>query len=141
MENKYYTPTIEEFHVGFEFEMIEHNEDKCAEEKWVKCLMNVFSDGVFNKDSDGSVSVPDGVIRVKYLDREDIEECGWKQHEFYPQKNEFWFDSYHVLRYYNEKEIDIFVDCGDSVLSIFKGAIKNKSELKRIMRQLNIKAK
>ena len=63
MEAKYYTPTIEEFHVGFEFERKSTLRKNC----WVK---KFFADGEsaeqYCYDDEG---------RVKLLDREDIEKC------------------------------------------------------------------
>lgn len=41
-DNKYYTPTIEEFHVGFEYEILE-------KDKWVK--INDFSNAYDYEDS------------------------------------------------------------------------------------------
>ena len=68
MENKYYIPSIDEFHVGFEYE-------------W-KC------DGTktdWNKSICDNVMIPLDVdcqrvndYRVKYLDKEDIESLGFE---------------------------------------------------------------
>jgi len=61
-ENKYYTPEIEEFFVGFEYEVY----DKLH--------------GVWNKENNFFLQQGDfkDSIRVKHLDREDIESLGWE---------------------------------------------------------------
>lgn len=151
---KYYQPTIEEFHVGFECEakvLIEEN--KC---EWRPFIikqpnyewMNVHTDGEYK-----TYTVPE-CIRVKYLDREDIESCGWvnqyvckddeectlvegykmelnklDEYVMYPDKEKWVIYFSHV---YNEVS-------GNSEYGIlFQGTIKNKSELKQLMQQLNI---
>lgn len=71
-KNKYYTPKLEEFHIGFkyEFQYIDHND-------WIKdsleynLLYDHDLDSVFEETKNGR-------LRVKYLDQEDIEELGWK---------------------------------------------------------------
>lgn len=69
---KYYTPAIEEFHVGFEYEINMHF--RMAEEsKWYSAIIT--------KDNWGANMDIINVLaraRVKYLDREDIESLGWK---------------------------------------------------------------
>lgn len=62
--NKYYTPSIEEFHIGFEYEWLNENG------KWVKELTpkEITVNG-FEEQSYG--------LRVKYLDKEDIESLGF----------------------------------------------------------------
>jgi len=71
MENKYYTPTIEEFHVGFEFEF-RHSDYK--EDGWKK-----FTTPVFNMEREDCPFACQTLeeYRVKYLDREDIESLGF----------------------------------------------------------------
>ncbi len=65
-DNKYYTPEVQELGVGFEFE--EKNEDG----DWIKETYP-FGDPWFSVDE-----IYNGRIRVKYLDREDIESLGWE---------------------------------------------------------------
>ncbi len=138
--DKYYIPEIGEFHVGFEYF---ENETL------------VISDGteiekfVFRGISKG--------IKVKYLDKEDIENLGFNDRKQYEKnggllgqnvfckikKNEiFKIDAYwSYQRLERENLIRIFK--GDlynyPYQEIFRGDIKNKSELKKLLKQLNIK--
>ena len=145
MSSKYYVPLIEEFHVGFEYEIWY----SCAytPELWEKETLELYKGEDLNMLADGCHQ-----LRVKYLDQSDIESLGWKivedfydkdkkvtkltfeqQSKLYPQERlrlkytvetqKLWlFMLYDVHLYYND----------------FKGTIKNKSELKKLMRQLNI---
>ena len=124
MENKYYVPEISEFHIGFEYEWL-HEDDE-----WIK------------ENSPTEIS-PEGYdeqtygIRVKYLDKEDIESLGFKQSEndktWYDYKNErFW------LYKENYKDINWTISDNESEVG-FTGIIKNKSELKVLLKQLNVK--
>jgi hypothetical protein len=131
MENKYYTPEIEEFHVGFEYEIKEYGE-LFLKEKYKL-------DGSYkNVESDLMPLLFDGDIRVKYLDKEDIESLGWKHIGSLWFKHTFGYK----LRKWKGQSLDIFeesmIDTEDDLL-IFRGDIKNKSELKKLMSQLGIK--
>jgi hypothetical protein len=162
MENevKYYTPAIEEFHVGFEFEEFDGV-------NWIKSNNE---SGQYLSWFMDSVSINLGLprVRVKYLDKEDIESLGWKFEEggilHFP--NERWlygekFKLYKIetdrLIYFLEglKEVYKGFDVFDNkvIISIynketfkddqkpqhlFNGIVKNKSELARLMEQLGI---
>lgn len=161
MENKYYTPTIEEFHVGFEFER--DNLPCIVSDNMYFGYMNLEQ---MHKDGEPvnyfKHSVPDS-IRVKYLDKEDIESLGWKfKREFdrnlvykgsHPTKQEYEFGNIWnaggksgFLDFFPEtSELSIittdngFNADGPNNSIKFKGTIKNKSELTKLMQQLNIK--
>jgi hypothetical protein len=124
-ENKYYVPEISEFHVGFECELKDN--DKVHEWFPIMCTMST----PFDVDSSHYSA------RVKYLDKEDIESLGFKQSE----RDEFWYD--HIEdRFWLYKEDNLsdrwIIDDNESEYH-FAGTIKNKSELKKLMQQLNIK--
>jgi hypothetical protein len=72
MEDKYFTPDIEDFYVGYEFETKVYGED----DTWVKCIYSKPTDELFCKDSDGNIWVNDS-LRVPYLTKEQIEAEGW----------------------------------------------------------------
>ena len=153
MENsKYYAPTIEEFHVGFEYEIkVLLKKGKC---EWLPFTlkhpnyewMNVHING-----DDRTYSVPE-CVRVKYLDREDIESLGWKLVEdftdidsglnklTFEQDSKIYFNQKLRLKYtVQTSSLWIFM-LGDMYFHYndFRGTIKNKSELKKLMQQLNI---
>lgn len=125
-KEKYYTPKIEEFHVGFEYQYKNKN-------KWLK---TIFQDG-------RSVEYHEEQ-RVKYLDKEDIRDLGWllmkedKEIDYYSfkkDKNELiinFLDSYFGIT------VTIFYYINNNTRYSFSTPIKNKSELKKLMKQLNI---
>jgi len=130
MENKYYQPSIEEFYIGFEYETI-YLQDY---DNWVKETLSQ-GDAIYFFDSYIADALP-LEFRVKYLDKEDIESLGFKQSEtdknWYDYKNErFW------LYKENDKDTNWTISDNESEVG-FTGIIKNKSELKILLKQLNI---
>lgn len=146
--NKYYTPEIEEFYVGFEFEMkvIFHNpnnrdesEEIIKEEVFMPCVWKSFANmkDVFNIEYDSlgnvdNITVPDSV-RVKTLDREDIESLGFKQGKLPYQ---YFSDLLRIIKLEKENLYSINANVDDHCL--FYGTIKNKSELKKVLKMLGI---
>ena len=65
MKDKYYTPEIEEFHVGFEYEV------NYGKDRWVKEGLH-YAPQVVTLPYKNLEN-----IRVKHLDREDIESLGF----------------------------------------------------------------
>ena len=131
MKNKYYTPELEEFYVGFEFE--EFYNDQWNSKVYISgYFLNYNMDCLFGKDKDK--------IRVKYLDREDIESLGWKFEEECPTWISFNMSGEKNLTLYKEsKKVEILIP--DNPLQYhysFAGTIKNKSELKKLLKQLGI---
>lgn len=127
---KYYTPEIEEFYVGFEFEsnyVLFNKTEKGSE--WEKIILDDSQFGWFY-----SAYTNDAVkseFRVKYLDKEDIESLGFKliEENFYYKR--YCKDKY-ILRHYGLTSIIIQDEHGE----LFDGDIKNKSELKKLFKQL-----
>lgn len=100
-ENRYYTPNLEEFHVGFEYEVYDYVwsysvqlfkrdqyvvvSEPTPGKKWIK---HTYERNQFI-DPDGEYKIIDYLpdyledekIRVKYLDQQDIEELGWGDYE------------------------------------------------------------
>jgi len=164
-DKKYYIPSIDEFHVGFEFEYLEYLEDDDRE--W---FSNIYCDTLskskcYIKKSflwdymELNKAINSGDIRVKYLDKDDIESLGF----IYTDENYTNYgDGYKgyiknvtkianresnyglkCMIHYNDKtnftiiEAGMFNSFGGNWK--FKGTIKNKSELKKLMEQLEIK--
>lgn len=134
MENKYYTPEIEEFHVGFECEFIGDRRTN-----WIKCVidwMNINFITTFRE-------LAENKYRVKYLDREDIEELGFE----YAGENSnnpnalYYFGKHSIIhnKINNRCVITMWDENRPADYAAFVGAIKNKSELKKLMVQLGIK--
>lgn len=127
MESKYYTPEIEEFHIGFEFEGREFDS-----KRW---LPKEFKDGQ-------SVELFED-NRVKCLDEEDIESLGWILKRNEVGEFDFELNNYYLKFWSNTSEhytTNIYIKQLTGLgLHCFKGTIKNKSELKKVMEQLDIK--
>lgn len=133
MENKYYTPSIEEFHVGFEFET-SYLEDY---DTWKKVTLEFDDFGFYT--STWEVDSNPTEFRVKYLDKEDIESLGWTDGETHGLSG-------YVLNYATDDSYQMYYDKDNQFTQIynwnskiiFEGIIKNKSELKRLLKQLGI---
>lgn len=145
MENKYYRPALEEFHVGFEYEI------------WTKVLVRddfwgfkvnkyMFTEKYLTQaffHHNLFLDLQEDKIRVKCFDQSDIESFGWKQ-EFDMTAYILNSDSggFQLYDEYDDSEgkgkyITIYDKEGNADV-IFKGYIKNKSEFRRLMKQLNI---
>jgi hypothetical protein len=132
MRNKYYTPKIEEFHIGFEYEWKNPN------------------DVGWTKENSPSEITPENYeeqthgLRVKYLDKEDILSLNFKQ---------ISDDCYNLditaFRGRQNQEVRVLVresviiylamDLNDKDnIVLFAGNIKNKSEFRVLLKQLNI---
>lgn len=141
--NKYYTPKIEEFHVGFECEW----QSKIRNETWGKqiCdvdLINVAYDAIEHADEDKPYEEQ---FRVKVLDEQDILDC-----EFEYTNNDLDLikkqdDKTIRIRYRvidGEPHLRIYEKSSrsykDEQLPIFIGKIKNKTEFLKLLKQLEI---
>ena len=121
--DKYYIPEIEEFHKGFEYEL------QCDEKHWL------YNNTPYDFDLISNCIV-DNRCRVKHLDKADIESL-----EFTVADNDpYWYDYKNDRFYmYKESSTDKYWNINDNESDIgFRGVIKNKSELKRLLKQLNI---
>ena len=136
MDPKYYTPEIEEFHVGFEYEYLDGLGTSSG---WTKAEVDLS----FLSHLEGSVGRGDD-FRVKCLDREDIENLGWYYKSTTDVGLDYFWDvdkSEHSIIYDYKKQRAV-VTVRDSNrkedYSAFVGTIRNKSELIKLMKQLNI---
>lgn len=143
MENKYYTPEIEEFCVGVECEW----QSKIRNETWNKQtsdtdLVSIAYDTIEHADEDESYEEQ---FRVKYLDGQDITDLGFK----YTNNN------LDLIKITDEKVIRIRLRIVDDIphlriyqtdeifnkeqtFPIFVGKIKNRSELQKLLKQLEV---
>lgn len=142
MENNlYYTPTIEEFHVGFEYEYM--NGDMWEESEMR--IQDYKSDGPDYERSDSwfEEEILGGIrtVRVKYLDQSDIESLGWIHKQYVPNRNiclNFELPNDWFLNYWFG-EIPYVEVSRDGYDTSFALNVKNKSELIKLIQQLNIK--
>ena len=124
--NSYYKPDITEFHIGFDYEV------KYKNGEWQKqCLNDELASLRF---IDYKLKTNPDDIRVKYLDKEDIESLGWKfKTDLYIKDNltlQVHKDSI-TIKYYNNFNNEWRTNVEQII-------IKNKSELKILLKQLNI---
>lgn len=159
-KGKYYKPTIDEICISFECEL--YKKHYISKERIQKYIISDKNDFIADREGNSTVDEildgfndndcigPNYPIRVKYLDKEDIESLGWvyggKSPEGYLGFNAKVDDTiYHLVI----KEINVHInkavpgersDMGTSMRNstLFNGKIKNKSELKFIMKCLNI---
>ena len=138
----YYTPGVEEFHDGFVYE------EKCYyintsyinnREELVVSTRQVYDLGMCTQPVT-EVWIPKVYklgdlihkTRVKYLDDEDLEDCGFTVVGMPWQ----YFDGIHMLVDLNHNMIRIDHVADEQCL--FYGEIKNKSEFKKLLKQLDI---
>ena len=151
---KYYTPEIEEFHVGFEYESYEtiytHEWDK-GTDKWINRVVkdanqvhmngepkaiyhiNMLNNGEPIKDWNKT-------IRVKHLDREDIESLGWApKGSGVSVDNSVTFERFqckdYMMIFQSDNTVSIY---GEWNNCLFTGKLANKSELKKILQWIGV---
>ena len=145
MKDKYYTPEIEEFHVGFEFEIEDLGDDGRT---------RVWRPQVFDGEETRTYFIEElrnDEMRVKYLDKEDIESLGWKfnrahlegetQLKFYKDNKCLYYrEGEHQIGVFtiNPSKCEYYSKHGVDPCMINTVTIKNKSELKRLLKQLGI---
>jgi hypothetical protein len=139
MENKYFTPDIEDFHVGYKFQL----SDPTFKE-WINAVFDI-DDPVSNYDPLRWVAhrINLGKIRVPYLTKEQIEAEGWIEDKglYKLRKNEDLFftidfntDSYSLI-INSYSKINTTYYSGDDV---FKGFCKDINTFRKIIKLLGI---
>lgn len=133
MKNKYYYPEISEFHVGFECELTVDNKN------WKGLKFEAW-------DFSGlEIELLNNMYRVKYLDEKDILNLGFRK-----RKDNFYFhDKYNLMMNHSTEDgivglatsdpskNTLFATTGQDPNKIPRLKIKNKSELKKILEQLD----
>jgi len=144
-QTKYYTPAIEEFHVGFEYEQKCSDSMKPNKENgdtdWAICIHK------------GGVSIDSIMahvykyeVRVKFLDQEDIENLGFElkrttgNYQFHYELDK---NSYILLNLTHVLSSNIIRITKESKHTfeehenyLFNGIIRNKSELKVLLKTI-----
>lgn len=141
-DTRYYTPSIEEFHVGFEYEFKLYGKDE-----WNSTVYDL------TEDIEGFKSeLEDEECRVKYLDKEDLESLGGIKKGLEYRFKHSKYRQFFAIWFYDDRENNILIrrkilrdgekytdrDAGFNEQRVFHGNIKNKSELKRLLKQLGI---
>ncbi len=141
--DKYYTPTLDEFFIGFEYEG--YRDEFCPDHKkeWIDLTFGRWTSP--NSHKKLLELIESNKVRVKYLDKEDIESLGFKYDNYYKTEShskdltgsKLGYSITITKCYGNEYCIyHIHPDGNKSV--IFRGVIKNVSILKKLLQQLNI---
>ena len=131
MTKEYYTPRIEDFYVGFEFVLWLNNSYWSKPRVWDYKT----TDSLKQIEQD----INNQQVKVKYLDKEDIESLSWHTEdngECYNKTNAF--DIYGLYPWEWNKGIQNQYKIILNDDTLFLGIIKNKSELKVLLKQLNI---
>jgi hypothetical protein len=146
MEEKYYTPSIEEFHVGFEFEQLvrlrKGGQTPIETKEWINKI--VFP----NIPIYSGKGYEDYIYRVKYLDQEDIESLGGEVNSWsnvdgggmiynFSKFCLFLHDGFRLS--ITIPSLNIHTNKGFYHHTVFDGEIKNKSELKRVLKMIGYK--
>lgn len=150
MENKYYTPELQEFHEGFEFEiLLNDGPNKTVWSKWdFKTVEGVSPVNQHTNLTYAQKWIKENRVRVKYLDQEDIESLGFT---FAGKTTDIWFtkeghfnmDSwtcYKIRLHYglHDNYMTINAIDGEDDYRLFKGKIKNKSVLKQVLKIIGV---
>ena len=137
MEEGYYVPDISEFHKGFQYEIKYYDSENFEKKEFQGYFGRVID--ILEGDN-----LQTEEVRVKYLDKTDIESLGWYFTKLHPgtSSHEFEFDKYNLDfdPHFNDKwNLRIYdgEDC-DNEFNYFSGFVRNKSELSKLMKQLNI---
>jgi hypothetical protein len=174
-DDRYYTPTIEEWHVGFEYEQRREEWDpyypgiKILKYIWEPVVGNLgsekgslyqFKEGIDPDRKGKHYRFTDGIlepgaysnmIRVKYLDKEDVESVlkglgceiindggGWKKS--YLDELEWWVEGMISEKsgsdFFISKDKNGKISIEEDETFRFEGNIKNKSGLIKILDQL-----
>lgn len=151
MEDKYYTPNIEELHFGQEIELF-NNPDKCYFEsggtnEWIKASISY---GVLGNMANVMRLLLDKQIRIKLLDDDDIKSLGFDHDQTTKDGAYFYFGTMMDNIHYCLNAPNARLSKGQDYTNLyiysmndngnhFEGVIKNKSELARLLTQLGIK--
>lgn len=156
MEDKYYVPEIEEFHVGCEIYMpMEGQEELVCSVLNDPNLTSVLNVHISDNESFEKYSVPD-CLKMKYLDQDDIESFGFNKHTFSSKWYNVWikgqFDPNNWDKnkdalflqfmgdYHTTRSIVITTPHGKANLQtgLYRGVCKNKSKLKTLLKDLGV---
>jgi hypothetical protein len=142
-KEKYYSPTERELLQGIvneqEIFVVSKDGDIVTNLKFNNGLINdlvsfaYLNDIEYKDEYEVIYSINSDYYRIKYLDQEDIESLGWKRD---PSGERYW-EMKEIQLYYQEENNYLYI-MDYSANYIFRGIIKNKSELKKLMEMLEI---
>jgi hypothetical protein len=156
IDKKFYVPDISEFHVGFEYEHLPKRylwflNGLGPKDTWIK---ETFYAGA-GDDGESEIYeldalIDDKAVRVKYIDREDIENTlcelkleknlSWRVGRCSDSFQEYVTEKHTIL--YGLRSLRVIIELLSSPNNnggvVFCGDINNKSELKKILKMVGI---
>lgn len=126
LEKDYYVPDVSELCIGFEYSYRADNN-----------IVHRVIEGLYDYEQAFIKFLEEDNLFVKKLDVHDIESLGFKDITILPD-NEMYFFTNNNLNLSLDKDNVIIVKDIDVV---FRGIIKNKSELKKLFKQLTLDEK
>lgn len=155
-EPKYYTPTIEEFCVGFEYETNRCSTLPESDQVWEKAICHPVSIPLIDYDlncTNKEALARNKSIRVKVLDREDIEGEGFVVSDDIVKDAPIFRKTVPCGPYgLDEKIVRVstvlhqqhvwiqysYPAIGDKFETQFQGTIRNATEFRKLLKQLGI---
>lgn len=133
MDNKYYTPEIEEFCIGFEYEVAQIDSQWVIHD-WKKTTFDV------NDKLEPIIEYPH-LNRVKLLDKEDIESLGYTQ-----DPHKYYKDTFRKGCIYDKGSSSITLTKEGVYICLYSYPntqkmsfkIKNKRELEVLLKQMSL---
>jgi len=131
--NQYYTPSMDEFYAGFEFEGLQKNG------QWKELIYSC-------QDNYTRDLVKDGKVRVRKIDDTDIQSLGWRLAtsssiitSYYKRLGVKTDNTTLFLHIEPNKRVTISkLERNNNSKELFSGDIKNKSELVRISKMIKV---
>ncbi len=143
MENKYFTPDIEDLCIGYE---CEYNFAKAYTDEFdfVKIDYKDITSGeagYTNELTDMIHLIDDGAaaIRVPYLTKEQIEAEGWKYlSEGYVEQQAFYKDDFQMSCFYDKHLLKIIKKESLKTVILYQGSCKCINDFRKIIKLLGI---
>ena len=117
---RYYTPQIEEFHVGFMYQLVINPNLSIRRIATLATMPEI----------DASLKLTPETIRVQYLNHGDVQAEGWIGESY---------DVYRIKDFrleLNDDNCDVCISGKSGIL--FNGTIKNRSKLKQVMEMVGV---
>lgn len=133
---EHYTPSSEELKIGFECEIYDNG-------RWKHLTIRSVFDFQYVHRMLNSIDMKGSLVRVKYLDEEDVLSLGFILLDTYDdigaitfEKDEYKLSCYFPTHPIDDNNVYIINEGGNTVNNEFLGKIKNKSELQQILKML-----
>jgi hypothetical protein len=125
MENKYFTPDIEDIHAGYECELLLYAEWDPITVKPYTALESVVK------------CIKDKIIRVPYLTKEQIEAEGWKETSInHYTKKDIFLKVY--IGYLHDDILSFRISIYNAEGTLFKGECKDINTFRKLCKLLHI---